>query len=276
MSVSKAALVAGCGYVGRELAHQLTNKSWSVDAIRRSKPVGSDEGFQTICQDLNQPFQLYSAYNSVFYLVSADSYRSESYESAYHTGLKNLLAALSKWPKPEQLIFVSSTSVYAQSDGAWVDEQSPVSQEGFGRQSLLAGEALALQSGIPSLVVRFSGIYGPERMRFRDSILAGTTALLERSCFTNRIHRGDCVGSLIHLMNNGKSNEVYIASDSEPADYNDVVRWICKQAGVKNPDVEASPSPSFHRGNKRCSNRKLLSTGYRFLYPDFRSGYATN
>jgi nucleoside-diphosphate-sugar epimerase len=273
MNDEKFVLLAGCGYVGSALAKTLTELGWNVDGIRRSNRE-DPKSYHPIYQDMTQPFTFSRRYSHIFYLASADSYGEKSYDQAYRLGLANLLNALSDWPKPELLVFVSSTSVYPQHEGEWVDEDSPVSHGGFARQAILAGEKLALERDIPSLVVRFSGIYGPDRMGFRDSILSRQRGLVKESFFTNRIHRDDCVSVLKHLMTRGKTGEIYLASDCEPSDYNEVVRWLCANAGVE-PLVE-SPSHlpmSVHRGNKLCSNKKLLDSGYEFIHPTFRSGY---
>ncbi|MBP6218006.1 MAG: SDR family oxidoreductase [Oligoflexales bacterium] len=268
----RRALIAGCGYIGKKLAEDLSRKGWEVDGLSRSQSADQTY-FRTVVQDLSRPFTLADSYDVVFYLVSADCYEEEAYDLAYRRGLQNLLQAVVEHTRTSRLIFVSSTSVYAQGDGTWVDETSPCSHDGFARQALLGGEQLALQSGLPAMVVRFSGIYGPGRMRFRDSVLKGETGLVYPSFFTNRIHRDDGAAALVHLMEKGIPGEIYLVTDAEPADYNDVIRWICSEAGREAlPGVGVSPS--HHRGNKRCSSRKLLDTGFTFIHPNFRSGYA--
>ncbi len=272
MHKDRSALIVGCGYVGSSLAEKLTESGWDVEGLRRSN-IELTKSYKPIYQDLAQPFRLSKRYSHVFYLVSADSYDAESYDRAYRLGVVHLLEALAHLPKPELLVFVSSTSVYAQNDGGLVNEESPVSSEGFARQALLNGEKLVLESGIPAIVLRFSGIYGPGRMRFRDSVLNGHTGLAQTNFYTNRIHRHDCVGVLQHMITNGKSGEIYIGSDSEPVGHNETVSYLAQKAGIEILKASPLSSPSVHRGNKRCSNQKLLASGYQFIYPSFRSGY---
>ena len=273
MKENNSVLIAGCGYVGSALAEKLTNLGYKVDGIRRFMKESSNS-FNPIYQDLTQPFKLFKRYSHVFYLTSAGSYDANSYDRAYRLGVVNLLDALVPFPKPELFVFVSSTSVYPQHDGEWIDEQSLISSDGFARQALLSGEKLVIESGIPSLVVRFSGIYGPGRMRFKEEILLQQRGLVEPPFYTNRIHRDDCVGALVHLMKNGKAGETYIASDCEPSLHNDVVKWLCEQARIEPLSSSPSnPALSIHRGNKRCSNKKLIESGYEFIHPTFKSGY---
>lgn len=273
MDKNNSILIAGCGYVGSALAEKLTTCGSIVEGICRSTKEGPSS-FNPIYQDLTQPFKLCKRYSHVFYLASAGSYDANNYDRAYRLGVMNLLKALAPFPKPELLVFVSSTSVYSQHDGEWIDERSPTSSEGFARQALLSGEELVLESNIASIIARFSGIYGPGRMLFKEEILSHQRGLVEPNFFTNRIHRDDCVGALVHLMKNGKAGEIYIASDCEPSLHNDVVNWLCEQARID--PLNASPTTSRvskHRGNKRCSNKKLLESGYAFIHPSFKSGY---
>ncbi len=272
MSENRSVLIAGRGYIGTALAEKLKSLGWDVDGICRSVK-NSPSLFNPIYQDLTQSFKLSKKYSYIFYLASADSHDAKSYDQAYRIGVLNLLNALTSFSKPKRFVFVSSTSVYSQCDGEWIDEFSSVSCEGFTRQALLSGEKLVLESDLPSVVVRFSGIYGPGRMRFREEVLSKKKGLIEPDFFTNRIHRDDCVGSLVHLMEKAREGGIYIASDCEPARHNDIVKWLCKQAHTEPSHLPSAAEASFHRGNKRCSNKKLVESGYKFIHPSFKSGY---
>ena len=123
------ALIAGCGYVGTELARTLRAEgAEEVWGLRRS--VGTmPEGARAIVADLSRVDTLTAlpaGLDVVFYAVGADGHTPEQYESAYVTGLANLWSALrATGASPRRLVVVTSTAVYAQNDGEWVDESSP-------------------------------------------------------------------------------------------------------------------------------------------------------
>ena len=272
MEPKKRALLAGCGYVGQALARQLLALDWQVDAIRRTAgtPLAA---VHWISLDLCNPVTLEATYDVVFYLVAADAYDEVHYDNAYRRGVENLLAALEKSIPLPLFVFVSSTSVYAQDQGEWVDENSPVCDATFASKALLAGEQLALTSAVPALVVRFSGIYGPGRTRFLESIQSQQVGLMEPTFYTNRIHLEDCVGSLLHLATHGKACETYLATDSFPSDHNETVTWVNQKLGRVPADLITKGAPSPHRSNKRCSNDKLIASGYVFHVPSYQQGW---
>jgi len=93
--------------------------------------------------------------------------------------------------------------------------------------------------------------------------------------WTNRIHLDDCADVLAHLMRQRYPERVYLAVDCEPAQQVDVQRWIAGAAGAPDPRA-ATPHdrpPQRTQSNKRCSNARLLATGYRFRHPTYREGY---
>jgi nucleoside-diphosphate-sugar epimerase len=264
-------LIAGCGYVGTALALQLAGAGHTVYGLRRD-PSGLPEPVKRLAGDLADPAsldRLPSGIDVVFYTAAADDASESAYQAAYLTGLSNLIAALVAGNQsPRRLFFTSSTSVYAQSDGSWVDELSPVEPTRHTGRLVLEGEGIALSSPWPATVVRLGGIYGPGRI--------GLFRRLEQSLgdvpiYGNRIHRDDCAGVLAHLMEVNSSDPVYLAVDSAPEDRWAVLMWLAEQLGVKGPTRGQTSQPP--RSNKRCSNRRLLSSGYVFRYPTFKDGY---
>lgn len=213
--------------------------------------------------------------DAVFYAVGADGHTPEQYESAYVTGLANLWSALrAAGAPPRRLVVVTSTAVYAQNDGEWVDEQSTTEPREFSGRTLLRSEALARTLAPEVVIVRFGGIYGPGRTRFVDSVRNGTANLGPVPEYTNRIHMRDCAGVLAHVARLEAPAPTYIGVDDEPADRRAVVEWLAARLGVAPPKrAQDATSASTARG-KRCSNRLLRASGYRFLYPTFREGYA--
>lgn len=269
-------LVAGCGKLGTAIACSLCAPSTRVYGLRRN-PSGLPEEITGIAADLMQPESLRDAVpehlDIVIYCLTPSSYDQQGYRDAYVTGLNHLLQALKNPLK--RLIFISSTSVYAQDDDSWVDETSETCPARFSGQQILAGEQTTLDSGQPATIIRFSGIYGPTRKRFLEEVIEGRMNPLSPAPFSNRIHEEDAAAAVAHLSQMALSGQPlethYIVSDCEPVRLDDVVRWVREQVPCKDPVADARQGG--RAGSKRCSNRRLLDTGFRFRYPDFRAGY---
>lgn len=272
------ALIAGCGYVGTELARTLladgAEEVWGLRRSAATMPVGA----RAIVADLSRVETLTvmpAGLDVVFYAVGADGHTPEQYELAYVTGLANLWSALrAAGAPPRRLVVVTSTAVYAQNDGEWVDESSPTDPREFSGRTLLRSEALARTLAAEVVIVRFGGIYGPGRTRFVDTVRNGTAALGAGPEYTNRIHRLDCAGVLAHVARLPSPAPTYIGVDDEPADRRAVVEWLADRLGVTPPPHAHDVGDASAVRGKRCSNRLLRTSGYRFRYPTFREGYA--
>ncbi len=269
-------LVAGCGKLGGDIATVLLDAG-DVYGLRRN-PDRVPPGVTGIEADLTRPEsmagKLPEHLDIVIYCLTPSSYDQQGYHQAYVTGLQNLLSAIGE-QSLKRLIFISSTSVFAQNDDSWVDENSPADPDRFTGQQILQGERTALNSGHPATVVRFSGIYGPSRQRFLEEVLEGRMNPQPPAPFSNRIHEVDAANAVAWLAQkalNGEDLEpLYVASDCEPVRLDEVVDWVRTQVPCKAP-VEGARKGG-RAGSKRCSNRKLLQSGFEFRYPDYRAGY---
>jgi len=262
-------LIAGCGDVGNALGARLLADGSEVWGVRRT-PARLGEGIRPWAVDLTDAAALRNPpteFDCVFFTASADRRDEESYRAIYVDAFRSLLGALRAAGSPlERVFFTSSTAVYGQRAGEWVDEQSPTEPTRFNGRILLEAEALvrALRGGV---VVRLSGIYGPGRTRLIEKVVSGQAEATPS--WTNRIHVEDCGGVLHHLLRSEAVDELYVGSDDEPVTMAEVVRWMSERLGVPCPSETDSP-----RRNKRCRNARLRSTGYRFAFPSFREGYA--
>lgn len=273
-------LIAGCGYVGSALGELLASEGHSVFGLRRD-PVSLPDSITPVVADLSRTISseaLPQNLDRVFYTASAGGSDDAAYRAAYVDGPRNLLEALApQQTNVRRLLFTSSTGVYAQTNGEWVDETSPTKPESHTGRRLLEGEKVVTEGPIPATVVRLSGIYGPGRAR---SIRRALDTPVDDGPpnYTNRIHRDDCAGALRHLMLLPEPAPLYLATDQEPTDRRTVSDWLSKRPGspLGGPLSEASPAgdSSRRRTNKRCSNARLLASGYEFRYPTFREGFA--
>ena len=208
------------------------------------------------------------------YSIASPVFSKEGYHDYYVKGLKNILKLL-KGQSPKRVIFVSSSSVYHQMDGEWVDELSETSPTSFAGKEMLVAEQTLLESNFPGTVVRFTGIYGPGRTRMIEQARHGGYCDPEPPVWTNRIHRDDCLGVLTLIINRALNDEplddIYLASDDEPATLFDVLEWMKDRIGDVDPDHDVGEVT--RRANRRCSNKRLRNLGYEFLYPNYQVGY---
>lgn len=266
-------LIAGCGYVGTALGLRLIQQGDEVWGLRRD-PSGLPDTFHKVAADLASGAELTavpSRLDHVVYAASAGEASDAAYERAYVTGLSNLLGAI-RDSGVRRVFFTSSTAVYAQTEGTWVDEDSETAPVHFSGRRTLQAEELLRGASVPSTVLRCAGIYGPERTRLIDAVRQGTASMSER--YTNRIHRDDIAGAILHLMAATEAPPTLILSDDEPAPQRDVTAFIAARLGVPLPSGPAPAEASARGGDKRCKNARLRATGYALAYPTYREGYA--
>jgi len=282
-------LIAGCGYVGCRLAEFLVDEGRTVYGLKRD-PSTVPDGVQGVAADVTDPDTLRALppdLDGVVYAVSPSGRSEEAYRAAYVEGLENVLRATSAAKAPPRIILVSSTGVFGQQDGRWVDEESdPEPADATGR-ILLEGEGVAggaAARGVAGrgvagrgVVLRLGGIYGPGRDRTVRRVLDGEAGCPPPDRYGNRIHRDDAARAIRHLLELEDPHSVYIGVDRDPAPLRDVYRWIAERGGVSDPCAGArdeSWEASGRRGsNKRCSSERLIASGFTFVYPTFREGY---
>lgn len=270
-------LIAGCGDLGTGLGERLASDGAAVLGLRRN-PEGLPGGIEPVAADLRSAETLAGALDplpapdTVVIAVTADERDAEAYRATYLRGTVNLQRCLAEQgASPRRTVFVSSTAVYGQRDGSWVDEDSPTNPRSGTGTVIRETEQRVLAGPGRGVVVRFGGIYGPGRTRLLDRVRAGEASYPEIPQYTNRIHRDDCVGVLHHLLGLSQPEEVYAAVDHDPADRGTVLRWLAERLDA--------PSPRRTRGtgrrgrNKRVANGRLVGSGYEFRYPTFREGY---
>ena len=262
-------LIAGCGDVGGELARRLLAAGHEVYGLRRRAHL-LPAGVQPVTGDLRDPDslrELPGGLDVLCYTAAADGRSAAAYRAAYVDGVRNVLQAVTRTSTLRRVLYTSSTRVYSQNGGEWVDEDSPTGDSDPYARLLLEGEAAAGETAAPAVVVRLAGIYGPGRTRLIDRVRAGEPC---SEAYTNRIHRDDCAGVLRHLMQLDRPLPLYLGADHEPATQCSVMKWIAKWLGLPAPTRAATETGGL---GKRCRNARLVASGYAFEYPGFRDGY---
>ena len=269
-------LIAGCGDLGTKAGLELCRQGHEVFGLKRNSQTITAP-IKAIAADLSQPLDsnlLPASIDQVIYILAASGFNEQAYQSAYVDGVKHLIRALgSDMQRLKRFIFVSSSSVYAQNEGQWVDETSVTQPQSFNGQIMLAAEQQVLNLA-NALIVRFSGIYGPGRSRMIDQVKSGHLAAPEPVIYSNRIHSSDCTGVLAHLSQlDCIDHRLVLASDHQPTSLFELHQWIADQLGVKKEN-RLYQQTRRRAGSKRISNKRLLEMGYKFNFPDYTCGYS--
>lgn len=276
-------LFLGSGDLAQRAGSALLDSGCVVAGARRS-PATPPAGFQAFVADYLQPATL--AFIPEFdpdYIVASFkpvSRDPEGYRAGFVGASENLLSALHAC-RPSRILFVSSTRVFAEQEGGWVDESSPRSDSDQSAQAMIEAEAL-LRSAIPTTAIYFSGIYGDPQGRLLSRISRGELCADKPAYFSNRIHRADAGAFLAHLVDVDRTSQStgqlsgladgYIGSDDLPVLQHEVELWLASQLAVSAAG-ETVPVPRMTPGHKRCRNGLLRESGFELRYPDYRSGY---
>ncbi|WP_160667488.1 SDR family oxidoreductase [Pseudarthrobacter sp. ATCC 49987] len=290
-------LMAGCGDLGTEAGLRFAAAGHRVVGWRRS-PEKLPAAIEGAAADLSagELPPIPADTTAVVVAIVADSPTEAAYRAAYVDGLSNVVdAVLTSGAPVQRVLFVSSTAVYGDAGGDWIDERTTPEPGGFSGRIIREAEDLLHSrlggTGITPVVLRLGGIYGPGRTRLIDQVRGGSAVIPAESRFTNRIHRDDAAAAIVHLCTmEPVPAPVYLGVDNEPAELGEVLRFLAAELGLPHPPSGAAESggqsggsqsgggePSrgepSRGGNKRCSNALLRGTGFDFRYPSFREGY---
>jgi len=298
-------LIAGCGQIGTRVGLEWARRGASVVGVRRSagripQPIIAESADFTNPEALARVMGRHGPFDVIYFIATPDSYDDEGYRRAYVEGVWTLCEVIGllsddpPWPTERgsgagaggasaapRLIFVSSTGVYGQEQGEWVDETSPTEPTSYTGRRLLEAEqivAAATAGGrVQGVSLRLGGIYGPGRDMLIARVRAGAPCHAEPVRYTNRIHEDDAVGALVHLGAIEAPAAVYNGVDHEAAADCDVADFIAERLGLPRPERRRSgsaPLVGVRGGNKRVSSERLRDRGYAFVFPTFREGYA--
>ncbi len=272
--MSSAILIAGAGYVGTALAARLVARGERVFGLRRDAR-SMPSGVAGISADLSvdTSFVLPSEIDRVVYALSPGGGGGDAYRAVYVRGLENLRDALARsGARARRVILTTSTAVYPQTDGSFVDESSEVRGDGTAAH-LLEAERIVRECFEEGIALRLAGIYGPGRDRMVRLVADGSARRPRTPTWTNRIHRDDAASALDTLLEIEHPAPVYLGVDDEPADLGTLYEWIARELGIPTPPFEDAPTVRSRGGSKRCRNALLRAAGWVPMYPSFREGY---
>jgi nucleoside-diphosphate-sugar epimerase len=280
-------LIFGCGYLGERVAQRWREAGHNVAIVTRSRERAHEfqrQGYDAIVGDITQTDSLAGlpAAETALFAVGYDRTANQTIEKVYADGVRNVLAALPS--EIGRFIYISTTGVYGNAGGGWIDEQTPTNpQREGGKASLAAEQALAEHPlSKNAIILRLAGIYGPGRIPFRSLLRAGAPIPAASDGFLNLIHVVDAASVVLaagdaNAAESGNGPRIFCVSDGQPVQRGEYYREVARQIGAPEPTFVApeldSPRTARAVSDRRVRNGRMLAElGVQLIYPDYRSG----
>ena len=277
------ALIVGCGYLGCRLAGQLsagrvTGLVRSAAGVERLERQGIAPLRCDLAHEVSQSLSTEGV--DVWYLAPPPG------TGVKDTYLRHFLEALDDSGQPRRMVLISTTGVYGDCGGQWVDESRPPAPVvDRARRRLDAEQQLRLwgeRSGREWVILRVAGIYGPGKLPL-ERLREGRPMVAEKDApWTNRIHADDLVQVCLAAMSRGRSGGIYNVTDGNPGNMADYFNRVADMAGLPRPpviDLEAAEDSlsagmrSYLAESRRIDNSRMLrELGVSLRYPDLDSG----
>lgn len=279
-------LIIGCGYLGRRVARFYLSQGvrvWGLVSGPNSADALQTLGIEPLVWNLDQPLPPaleLPLEGPVFYFAPPPPEGLEDGRAA------RFLDACASRGRPRRLVYVSTTGVYGDCAGAWVDESRPAAPQAARARRRFDAEqrfrAWRTARGGELVILRVAGIYGPGRLPLQRLRQRLPLVREEEAPFSNRIHIDDLVEVCVAAMQRGGDGEIYNVSDGHPSTMTDYFTRIADLTGLPRPPLiplaegERSLSPgmmSYMRESRRLSNRKMLrELAVDLRYPSLDSG----
>ncbi len=292
-----AALIVGCGFIGRVLAARLLERGVTVFGIVRSEAGGAATariGVQPLIAPITQRLALLAAIKPVLAHDSLDLYHlvppgrpattadDITPDQVVLEGARNILAAIAN-ANVRRIVVASSTAVYGQTAGEHVDADTPAHAGDERSQLLIDGENLWLDRAANAHIVRFAGLYGPGRIIGLQAVRGGAPLVGDPQAWLNLIHADDAADLLLAMMTAQQPGRVELGSDGSPVRRIEYYTTLAKSIGVQPPRVvepgDAAGTPGItadrlrRASSKQCDNVITCErTGWLPRYPHFRDG----
>jgi nucleoside-diphosphate-sugar epimerase len=271
------ALIIGCGYVGEALGQRLIALGHDVTGIRRSGEHNdrlARLGIRPVNLDITEESalaKLDGQYDWVVIAASSSRGGDEAYKKVFGLGSKHVAQWL-KTAGTQSVVFISSTSVYQQTNGEWIFENDADTGTFLGE-----AEQNILEAGPAVAILRSSGIYGPGRGHQFRQFMNGTAAIEGAGKrFLNMVHRDDLAEAIILALELDGRRGIYNITDDEPVTQFEFFKWLSETTGRPMPPFVPAPDHSTRKRsitNKRVSNKLFKETfNFNYNHPTFREG----
>jgi nucleoside-diphosphate-sugar epimerase len=279
-------LIVGCGYLGQRLGARLVRDGGRVYGTVRSPGRAAEIaglGIEPVIADVLRPETLdrLPAVERVFYAVGFDRSAGAAMREVYVEGLQNVLDRLPA--SVRRFVYASSTGVYGQTGGEWVDEDLPTEPQHESGRIVLEAEgrvrAWADSRGGSSVILRFAGLYGPGRIVRRAILERGEPIPGDPEKFLNLIHIDDAAQAAAAALDADAPESIYLVADDRPVTrreyYSVAARIIVAPEPRFEPPRPGSPESSRDATNKRVANRRMKGgLGVVLRYSDITTGLA--
>ncbi|MCP3896525.1 NAD-dependent epimerase/dehydratase family protein [Moraxella sp.] len=266
-------LIIGQGAIGYALANQLAKQGESVITMSRTAKsylCGNVNHLQMDARRIDRVVDDVNQVTHIAIIVAPDrgaSDRLNAYHESYFQICQAVADIADRLPSIQQVLFVSSTSVYGENAGEWIDEHSPAKPALPTAQVLYDAEQMIKNAyGDKSVIVRPSGIYGKSRRRMIELAKKAHVDGVPSAHYTNRIMDVDLVAVLARIMICDAPKSMYLVTDLLPVSSLDVMMFICQVLDVAPPAVIDAPT----------TGKRILSNVPRdwLTFPDYKAGYA--
>jgi nucleoside-diphosphate-sugar epimerase len=276
--MSKHLFCFGLGYSALTLAKQLLGQGWRVSGTCRSSEKCEQlrkEGITAYIFDNDLPLQEIWDLQSVTHILHSIA-PSEDGDAV----ILNHFMDLQSLANLEWLGYLSTTGVYGDYKGEWVDEDTKTTPPEGRSQRRVDAEGAWLQSGLPVHIFRLSGIYGKERNSIKDLKAGKAHRIYKENQVFSRIHVEDIAQILQASIAKPNIGRIYNCADNEPTAQSNVVEYAAQLLGVTPPslvnyeDAELSQmARSFWKNNRRVKNERIKNElEVTLKYPTYREG----
>ncbi len=266
-------LSIGHGYSAARLATLLLAQGWQVVGTTRSEAAMGQIAETGVEPVLWGPQTRAEIGRASHILISVGPDRSG--DPTLNAFGAELRAARPRWAG-----YLSTTAVYGDHGGGWVDEDTPLTPGTARGVARVEAEAAWAAMGLPLHIFRLAGIYGPGRGPF-EKVREGTARrILKPGQVFSRIHVDDIAGALMASIARPSPGSVYNICDDDPAPPEDVLSYAAQLLGLAEPPGVAfdkaemtEMARSFYAENKRVRNERMKrDLGYGLQYADYRAG----
>ena len=276
----RTVLLMGVGYLGRRLAPLLTDRSspfstvWGTTRSPRRIDDLKNLGLVPVLYDVVSASEMLPAVDTVLHCVGFDRTGSATRREVYVDGLQKTLENLPD--SCQHFHYVSSTGVYGDAQGDWVDELAEPDPGDEGGQVCWEAERLLQQSahdrGMTLTIYRLAGIYGPDRMIGARMLESGHPVPGNPDQTLNLIHVDDAAHILYHACLKSPTHRLYNVSDGTPPTREDFYHEVAQLIHVDPPTFDPDQSGRM-RGDRKIQNRRLMEDFELTLqFPTYREG----
>lgn len=265
-------LIIGQGDIGLPVTNKLAQDGFNVTGLARNERehyhLDSEATFMP-ADALTLTAEQLQDFTHMAIIVTPDDYSTSGYHESYLAINQHLATLAPKLTNLERIVFISSTGVYGQDNGEWIDENTaPVSPEREASTVILQAEQVLQQGfGDKAIIIRPSGIYGRARlMRLRKAKEKQKEPVAAQH-WSNRIMDRDLVNIITNVMTSTAPKSLYIATDYAPVTTYELGVWLSEQIGETLPAMDHSKTAVT--GKRLHSNIPLAWLDY----PDWQAGY---